>query len=167
MTLQVPLSATSTGSTLYCPELTGHTELDLGHQHTGPPFQKRLLLTNYGRKTATVQWINVTLEATKKELGRAMRNANGKPDVSLIPEDRRAAFSVSPETGSLAPGEAMEVVVTGGATKTRALRERLQLLSSTSNVRAWPVTCCLPLLCVPFFFGCRSVFTNLFSAVFR
>ena len=61
----------------------------------------------------------------------------------------------------------MEVVVTGGATKTRALRERLQLLSSTSNVRAWPVTCCLPLLCVPFFFGCRSVFTNLFSAVFR
>jgi hydrocephalus-inducing protein len=134
--IEVPLSASGTGHTLHCADVTGHALLDLGDRFVGAPFTYTLVVRNHGRRAMNVQWLNVDVEATKKELGKELRGANGKPDASLIPADRQAAFAVTPEKGAIAPRQSLEFMLTGFAAKPRTLKEHLQMLAGTGAVRA-------------------------------
>ena len=132
--LEVPLTATGTGNTLYCADLTGKEVLDLGDQFTGTPFTKTVTVENHGRRPMNVAWVNLDLEQTKKDLGKQLRGANGKPDMSLIPAERRAAFGIAPEHAAVGAKQAVAFVVTGVSSKPRTLQEHLQLLAGTGQV---------------------------------
>ena len=134
--LEVPLSASGTGNTLYCADISGRELLDLGEQFTAAAFRKTIVVQNHGRRAMSVAWVNADLERAKKELGKLLRGANGKPDMSLMPPERQAAFAVEPERGVLAAKAEMEFVVSGASAKARALCERLQMLAGPATVSA-------------------------------
>ena len=134
--LEIPLSAQGTGNTLYCADISGRERLDLGEQFTAAPFRRTIVVQNHGRRAMSVAWVNADLERTKKELGKLLRGANGKPDMSLIPAERQTAFAVGPECAVLAAKAEMEFVVSGASAKARALCERLQMLAGPATVCA-------------------------------
>lgn len=143
--MEVPLSATGIGHTLYCAAVTGKETLDLGDQFTGAPFSRTLMLENRGRRVMSIAWVNTELERVKKELGKALRGPGGKQDLGLMPADKQPVFSVEPERAVVPAKQAMEFVVTGSTARAAMHSEGLQLLAGTgATVRA--ALCALKML---------------------
>ena len=125
--LEVPVSATGTGSTLYC-EQAEDNKLDFAHQLAGTAFARRVVIENHGRRTCTGVWQNVENEQIKKKWGKSLRGPNGKPDFTKIPVAERAVFSVQPEKAVIPPKQCLEFVVHGFTPTTGSKEECLQLV---------------------------------------
>jgi hydrocephalus-inducing protein len=144
--LEVPLSATGVGNTLYCADLTGRDTLDFGDQFTSATFSRTLTVENQGRRMMNVLWVNAELERVKHELGKTLRGPGGKTDLSLIPPERRAVFVVQPEKAVILAKQAIEFVVTGFAATAQVHTERVQLLAGTGASVCSPLSHSLVLL---------------------
>lgn len=143
--LEVPLSATGVGNTLYCADLTGRDTLDFGNQFTSATFSRTLTVENQGRRMMNVLWVNAEVERVKRELGKALRGPGGKTDLSLIPLEKRAVFVVQPEKAVIPAKQATEFVVTGFVAKAQVHMERMQLLAGTGASVRCPLALSLTL----------------------
>lgn len=125
--MEIPVSATGTGSTLYCDQAENDT-LDFQHQLAGTPFERKVVIENHGRRTCNGVWQNFENELIKKKWGKLLRGQNGKPDFSQIPEAERAVFSVKPEKAVIPPKQYHEFTIHGFTPTTGLKEESLQLV---------------------------------------
>lgn len=131
--LRVPLSATGTGNTLYCKDLTYKTELDFSDRFASQGFSKVLTVENHGRRAAIVQWVNQEFEQLKKELGKAIFGPKKEVDMSLVPLNKRTTFTVEPSSATIAAKFAQNFVITGFSQTAGLKSERLQLLTGVGK----------------------------------
>jgi hydrocephalus-inducing protein len=127
--LRVPLSATGTGNTLYCKDLTYKAELDFSHQFTSQAFSKVLTVENHGRRSASVQWVNQDFERVKKELGKSVLGPQKEVDMNLIPLNKRTVFTIEPSRATIAAKFSQDFVITGFSQTAGLKSEQLQLLT--------------------------------------
>lgn len=126
--LEIPLTATGIGSTLSCQDVSDE-EINFGPQIAGRSFYRIILVENHGRRQCSVAWQNCALETVKKKLGRTLRGANGKQDISLIPAQDRVCFSVDPNTAVIPAKQGRRFSLNGLSAFPGIRREFLQLLS--------------------------------------
>jgi hydrocephalus-inducing protein len=126
--LEIPVSATGIGSTLYCAQAQDNL-LDFQHQLAGTPFSCKVVIENHGRRTCNGTWENVENELIKKKWGKQLRCPNGKPDFTLIPVTERAVFSVEPEKAIISAKQCMEFTISGFTPNTGLKEECLQLIT--------------------------------------
>lgn len=126
--LEIPLTATGSGSTLSCQDITNE-EINFGSQIAGRAFHRIILVENHGRRACSAAWQNYALETVKKKLGRTLRGANGKQDISLIPAQDRVCFSVEPNTALIPAKQGRRFSLNGLSAFSGNRTELLQLLS--------------------------------------
>ena len=131
--LCVPLSATGTGHTLFCQDLTYKSELAFGDQFTGQAFSRTVTVQNQGRRAANVAWVNAEFERIKKELGKSIIGPNREIDPERIPLEKRLTFSVEPVAVAIAAKQSHDFVITGFSLAPGQRSEQLQLLGGTGK----------------------------------
>ena len=84
----VPLEATGTGSTIVCEELAAGA-LDFGHQLTGRPCSREVVISNMGRRGVSLSWGNTRVD----ELAKAFAKAAKGSGAHRAPGSKRACAS--------------------------------------------------------------------------
>jgi Abnormal spindle-like microcephaly-assoc'd, ASPM-SPD-2-Hydin len=131
--LEIPVSATGTGSTLYC-EQVQDSKLDFQHQLAGTAFSRKIVIENHGRRTCNAAWQNLENDQIRKKWGKSLRGPEGKPDFTQIPIADRAVFSVYPEKAVIPSKQCLEFMVHGFAPTTGLKQECLQLIAGGQEV---------------------------------